>query len=211
MSVFTDVLIISSSFVIFAVIHSLAASLKFKIYLKNTIGDSIAFYRLFYNAVSIVLLYYFLTIVPKPDVMIYELDTPYDIIILIFQIAALIMLFWVISKIDIAEFLGIAQISRFLKNQRDKNELDEKPVLYVDGFFKYSRHPIYFFSILFLSFRPQMSLFYFTLLICIIIYFYIGSYLEEKRMSKNFGAVYTEYAKKTPRIIPIKIFKPNKL
>ena len=81
-------------------------------------------------------------------------------------------------------------------------ELDEVSVLRVDGPYKYSRHPIYLFSILFLVFRPQMQVGYLFMTILIIAYFYIGSWFEEKRLISRFGDDYLNYQKTTGRIFP---------
>jgi len=85
------------------------------------------------------------------------------------------------------------------------NELDENYTLRIEGPYKYSRHPIYFFSIIFLLFRAEMSLFYLTMFISFTAYFYIGSYYEEKKMVRLFGDDYKDYQKKVSRIFPHKI------
>jgi protein-S-isoprenylcysteine O-methyltransferase Ste14 len=38
-----------------------------------------------------------------------------------------------------------------------------------------------------------MDLFYLTFFICIVAYFYIGSYFEEKKLVRQFGEVYENY------------------
>jgi protein-S-isoprenylcysteine O-methyltransferase Ste14 len=80
--------------------------------------------------------------------------------------------------------------------------------LKIEGPYKYMRHPVYFFSILFLIFRPYMDLTYLTLVICLIAYFYIGSYYEEKKLIEVFGDEYKVYQKNVPRIFPLKPFHP---
>jgi len=105
------------------------------------------------------------------------------------------------------EFLGLDQIKRFIE-KRYNTELDEEFTLRIEGPYRYSRHPIYFFSITFLLFRPVMDLFYLTFFICIVAYFYIGSYYEEKKLVRQFGEVYENYKKEVPRILPVKFFKP---
>jgi protein-S-isoprenylcysteine O-methyltransferase Ste14 len=101
------------------------------------------------------------------------------------------------------------QIKRFFE-KRYSSELDEELTLLIKGPYRYSRHPVYFFSIVFLLFRPTMDLFYLTFFVCIVAYFYIGSYYEEKKLVKHFGETYSEYKKSVPRIFPVKIFKPYK-
>ncbi len=139
---------------------------------------------------------------PKPDYTIYDLPYPFDIVIVLFQIASAITLVWIAKFINMREFLGITQIQRFLNNSYNTNDLDEKSELRIDGPFKYSRHPIYLFSSLFLMLRPTMDFFYLIFLINMILYFYIGSYFEEKKLLQVFGKEYEEYQKTVPKIFP---------
>jgi protein-S-isoprenylcysteine O-methyltransferase Ste14 len=102
-----------------------------------------------------------------------------------------------------SEFLGISQVLRGRKGiYRPLEELDETSVLRVDGPYKYSRHPIYLYTILFLLFRPQMQIGYLYMTILIIAYFYIGSIFEEKKLVEQFGEEYIKYQKSTGRIFP---------
>jgi protein-S-isoprenylcysteine O-methyltransferase Ste14 len=55
-----------------------------------------------------------------------------------------------------------------------------------------------------------MDLFYLTFFACIVVYFYIGSYYEEKKLTEHFGEIYPEYKKSVPRIFPFKLFTPYK-
>ena len=202
-----DVTIIVALFAVFGYIHSLLASEKIKVRFKNLFGDLIAFYRLMYNVFTLISLYLIYLISPKPHIKIYDLQNPYDIIILVPQFLSLIGIIWTFRYICFKEFLGLDQISRFIE-KRYTTELDEEFTLRIEGPYKFSRHPIYFFSITFLLFRPTMDLFYLTFFICIVAYFYIGSYYEEKKLVRQFGEIYENYRKKVPRIIPYKLFKP---
>ncbi|MCF6270411.1 MAG: hypothetical protein L3J41_11910 [Melioribacteraceae bacterium] len=204
---FFDALIITSLFSIFAISHSILASQKLKEKLTEKFGDRIAFYRMFYNLLSIFILLFIYKISPKPDYIIYDLSFPFDVIIVLLQICSVIALFWVFKSINSNEFLGFSQIKRFRNKTYNCNELDEKMELRFDGFFKYSRHPIYLFTSLFLILRPTMDFFYLIFLINILLYFYIGSYYEEKRLLLIFGDAYKNYQANVPRIFPnIKLF-----
>jgi methanethiol S-methyltransferase len=205
-----DVIIIITGFIFFAVTHSIFSSFKFKRIIASRIGNYMAFYRLAYNIISIIivlLLYFYL---PKPDVIIYDLKYSFDIIILIPQILSLAGLLWSFKFIASNEFLGIDQVKRWFKNNFDINELDEKMTLKINGPYKYMRHPVLFFIVLFLLFRPVMDLFYLTCFICIILYTYIGSFYEERRLVEKFGEKYLRYQKAVPRFFPFKLFKPYK-
>ena len=207
MSLVLDSLIIILLFALFGVSHSILASIWFKNLLISSIGNKIAFYRLFYNISSVIIFVFLYSIAPKPELQIYDLEFPFDMIILGFQILSLIGLLWSGSYIDMKEFIGIRQIQRYFNDQYDINELDEHQTLIQKGPFKYSRHPIYFFSILFLGLRPSMDLAYLILFFSLTVYFIAGSYYEEKKMVERFGDSYIEYQKKVPRILPLKFLK----
>jgi protein-S-isoprenylcysteine O-methyltransferase Ste14 len=203
-----DVFIIILLFALFGYTHSLLASNKIKRLAVSYVGNYIAFYRIVYNITSVLAVYLLYIILPRPHIIIYDLNYPYDFIILIPQYLSLAGFIWSLRFICAKEFLGISQIKRWFNNQYDINELDEELSLRIRGTYKYMRHPLYFFSIMFLLFRPVMDLFYLTCLICIIIYFYVGSYYEEKRLVEKFGEDYINYRKVVPRFFPVKIFTP---
>jgi len=207
---FIDIAIITLLFSLFALSHSILASSKAKHLLVEKIGEKIAFYRLFYNISSLFLFYFIYTISPKPNGVIYDLQFPFDIMIFVVQIFAIFGFIWGASKINLLEFFGIAQINRYMENNYNSDELDEKMELVIEGPFRYSRHPIYVFSILFLVFRPTMDLFYLVFLINMLVYFYIGSYFEEKKMLEFFGNQYSDYQRTVSRLFPIKFSRLNK-
>ena len=199
---FFDALIITALFSIFAALHSILASHKFKAKLTEKLGNKIAFYRLFFNLSSTIFFLFIYGVSPKPDYIIYDLIFPFDIIIVMFQIASGITLLWVIKYINVPEFLGITQIKRYSTETYSTKDLDEKMELRIDGPFKYSRHPIYLFSSLFLILRPTMDFFYLIFLTNMVLYFYIGSYFEEKKLLTIFGNRYKEYQQSVPKIFP---------
>ncbi len=202
-----DVLIIFLLFGLYALIHSYLASIKVKEWFKKNFGDRIAFYRLGYNIFAIASFYLIYELSPKPYLLLYDLPNPYDLIILVPQFLALAGLFWAFKYICVKEFLGLNQVKRYFEKHYN-SELDENLTLQLEGPFRYTRHPVYFFSILILLFRPTMDLFYLVFFLCIVIYFYIGSYFEEEKLAKHFGKVYSDYRKSVPKIIPVKFLKP---
>jgi steroid 5-alpha reductase family enzyme len=206
MNYFYDVLLLIFLLGLFGYTHSVLASLKVKEFIKQQFGNAIAFYRLFYNLFSLVSLYLIWEYAPHPSLRIYKLSPPFDYLVLIPQFISLIGIIWCFKYICFKEFLGLSQIERFLNKEYSEIELDEKMTFRVEGPYKYSRHPIYFFSIVFWVFRAEMDLFYLTMLIAFINYFYIGSVYEEKKLIRIFGKVYEDYQKEVPRIFPIKIF-----
>lgn len=200
-----DVLILILLFSVYGYVHSILASIKFKEFLRKQFGKLIAFYRLLFNFFSLVGLYLIWEFGPHPSLLIYELNSPFDIIVFGFQLLSLIGVFWCFKYICFKEFIGLAQINRFINNEYDENELDERMTFRTEGPYKFSRHPVYLFSILFLLFRPEMNLFYLTMFISFVVYFYIGSVYEERKLIKIFGNDYLEYQKMVSRIFPVKL------
>lgn len=205
-----DIFLIIFLFTLFAASHSFLASNKIKKSLIEKIGDRIAFYRLFYNLASLILFLSFYILSPKPDIIVYDLHYPFDIITFVVQVLSFIGLIWASWKIKLKEFIGIGQIERYLKGKYNLDDLDEKKTFRIEGAYKFVRHPVYLFSILFLGLRPTMSLFYLVMFACIVIYFYIGSFYEEKKLVEIFGNRYKEYQKKVPRLFPLKLFNSKK-
>ncbi len=206
MNLIIDGIVIVGLFAIFGISHSILASNKVKRWILNKFGNKIAFYRLFYNLFSTFVFFTIYYFSPKPDVYIYDLDYPFDIIILILQALSLFGFVWAASYVDVKEFLGLTQIKRYFNGTYNPEELDEHLTFIVRGPFNYSRHPIYFFSILFLGLRPQMDFFYLVFFLAMTAYFIIGSKFEEKKLIERFGVRYINYKKYVPAIVPYKNF-----
>jgi len=192
---------------LFGALHTVLASEKIKKKLLVWVDDKIAFYRLVYNIISVFAIYLIWNLLPDMPDVIYDLPYPYDFVVFILQITGLTAILWSGKYFCIKEFLGISQIERWIAGIYDKNQLDENSVLRTDGPFRFSRHPVYFFFIILLVARPYMDLQYLIFTICTVIYFYIGTYFEEKKLLNKFGNDYLDYSSKVARIIPYKIIR----
>lgn len=199
-----DVVVLIILFALYGFVHSVLASVKVKLYFRKIFGKFIAFYRLGYNLFALLGLYLIWDLAPHPSLQIYQLSSQFDYLVLIPQFVSLVGIFWCFKYVCFKEFIGLSQIDRYLKDDYSDNDLDENYTLRIAGPYKFSRHPIYFFSIIILMFRAEMDLFYLTVFILSIAYFYIGSYYEEKKMVRLFGDDYRNYQKKVPRIFPNK-------
>lgn len=206
MNYFLDVLILLILFGLYGYLHSILASFRVKSFLRNQFGKYIAFYRLSFNFLALAGLYLIWDYGPHPSLLIFELPSPYDLIIVGLQLLALAGVIWCFKYICFKEFLGLSQINRFLSNEYDENDLDERMTFRVEGPYRFSRHPVYLFTILFLLLRPEMNLFYLTMFVSFVIYFYIGSVYEEKKLVEVFGEKYINYQNDVSRIFPFKLF-----
>lgn len=207
MNLALDIIITITLVTAFCVSHSYLASNKVKLAFQQRFGSLIAFYRLGYNVISIVSFIIIYLFFPKIDFVVYDLPNPFDLIILFLQMLSFLGLLWCAKYFNGLEFLGLSQIRRYLNGSYNQNDIDEKSEFRIEGPYKYSRHPVYFFSIMFLLMRSFMGLTYLIIVVIFIFYFYIGSVFEEKRLVEKFGEAYINYQKTVPRIFPIKINK----
>ena len=205
-----EVFIILVMFSIFGLVHTFLASNKVKTFFIKYAGNLIAFYRFFYVIFSVVMFYIIYILAPDSHTTIYDLQYPYDFIVLIPQFLSILGFIWTLKYFSVREFLGINQIIRWYHKNYNVNDLDEQLTLRIQGPYKLCRHPLYFFSIVFLLFRPEMDLSYLTFFLCIIAYFYIGSFYEEKKLIVRFGSDYKKYRDVVPRIFPYKFLHPYK-
>lgn len=203
-----DVVDIFLLFALFGILHSYLASNELKRKLKEKYGALVAFYRIIFNIISFFSLYIIYVISPKPHIIIYDLPSPFDLLILIPQFLSLAGFFWTLKYFCVREFLGINQIFRWVNNEYNAEELDEHLTLRIEGPYRFSRHPLYLFSILFLGLRPEMDLFYIMFFLSITAYFFVGSHYEEKKLIERFGSDYKIYRDAVPRIFPYKFTHP---
>ena len=204
MIVALEILFIILAFALFGFVHSFLASPAFKKKLVEKAGTLIAFYRILYNLVAFFFFYLMYELLPRPDNIIYDLPTPWDLIILVPQFLSIAGILWTLKYFSSLEFLGINQVFRYFRGEYRIEDSDERLTLRIEGPYRFSRHPLYLFTILFLVFRPVMDIFYLTFFLCIVAYFYAGSVYEEKKLIETFGERYIEYRKTVPRIFPIK-------
>ncbi|GAB1350819.1 isoprenylcysteine carboxylmethyltransferase family protein [Ignavibacteriales bacterium] len=203
MTLLVDIFVTILYFLLFALIHSFTASKSLKYAVALSFPGFMPWYRLAYNALSLITLYIFYSNSPKNGYTLYDLPTPVDLIFASIQFGSVIGLSWTFKSISGKEFMGISQALRGIKNDyKPLEDLDEKYSLRIEGPYKFSRHPIYLFSTIFLLFRPQMHLDYLIMTILFIAYFYIGSIFEEKKLIQQFGDEYLQYQKSTGRIFP---------
>lgn len=202
-----NALYLISALTIFGFIHSFLASNKVKKYIYNKNKYFLPYYRLFYNILSLIFLVIIYLGLPPDGIIIYDLPNPYDFIVLGLQLLSLAGFIWTLKYLSVKELIGLSQIKRLFDGTYNYEELDETSFLETDGIYKFTRHPLYFFSILFLLFRPYMDLNYFIIFGCFVIYFYVGSIYEEKKLVEKFGDEYRNYQKSVPRIFPIRTFR----
>lgn len=177
-------------FIGYAILHSLLAMDRVKALLHSIISPR--YYRLLYSTLSTILLiplYY----LPWPHGALYHIPAPWAWVLHAIQIMSFIGFWWTIRHTDTAAFLGWAYL---------KGSCKANTQLITSGPYRLCRHPLYFFGTLIFVAHPHMSHALALITLWLLLYFWIGSYIEERRLVQQFGDPYLQYQATTPRLIP---------
>ena len=176
-------------------IHSVFASHAVKNFVKRNTPALSRYYRIIYNVFAIVgLLAIIIFQSSLPQEYLYRLDTMLTFLGLSLATLGLIVVKESFSTYDLREFLGIRQMKGDLLEQDFQRE----------GILNYVRHPLYSGSMLLLAGYLIVSpnLINLITVVCMFLYFIIGSYLEEKKLVSAFGNAYLAYRKEVPAFFP---------
>jgi len=179
---------------IYGLIHSLMASTSFKQLVSNKFGPAVnKYYRLFYSISSIILLLPVLTLPALiPDKTLYKIATPFLYLTSGLQVLSLLLLTYSVMQTGALQFIGIRQAIG----------LDDNDKLNTNGLYRYVRHPLYTFGLLFIWLSPVMTQNLALLYGSLTLYTIIGAVFEERKLEEKFGTEYQAYKAKTPFIIP---------
>jgi protein-S-isoprenylcysteine O-methyltransferase Ste14 len=179
---------------IWGLVHSFLASHAAKDFARRVFGAGfMRLYRLAYNIFSAVSFLPVLWLVATlPDHILYSVPVPWKYFMFIGQGLAALCLLIAVLQTDSLYFVGLRQLF----------EEDKPGGLVTGGFYKFVRHPIYTFSLLFLWLNPNMTVNSLTFYVGGTLYFLIGAYFEERKLLHEFGSVYAEYKAVTPMLIP---------
>ncbi len=187
---------------IWGILHSITASLWAKAQAREIVSTRTTdgTYRLLYNLIAI---FTFAPVLVLPGLLI---DTPIYrfpnwalFLTLPVQIAALFGMAVSLWRVNLMRFFGVRQFIRLLHEEPDPRD---PPVLVTKGIHRWVRHPLYFFSLLFIWLTPVMTANILAFNIGVTIYFRIGSIFEERKLVQEFGTVYREHQQTVPRLFP---------
>jgi len=181
--------------VVYFIIHSIFASHFIKRIFKTHLPGLNQYYRAIYNFFALIgLLAIIVYQSTFPQLYFYRPDTGITFLGLGLASMGLIIVKKSFEEYDIREFLGIRQLTGDLEEQGFQRQ----------GLLTYVRHPLYSGSMLFLIgyliFTP--SIINLITVLCMISYFVIGSFFEEKKLIRTFGKKYLDYKKEVPLFIP---------
>lgn len=187
-----DLLILAGYLVAYALVHSLLATDRVKQPIDGCCPRLSRYYRLAYSLLSIALLYPLQSLLAGSDIL-YRIDGPPGLLLRVIQICAAAGFLYAANAFDLGDFLGY--------RIRKKSSGDDQ--LSVDGAFRICRHPLYLFVSVFLVAQPIVTEAYAVFTLWTVLYFWTGSWIEERRLIDRFGATYLDYRARTPHFLPL--------
>lgn len=125
-------------------------------------------------------------------------------VLAVIWIAGMAFGLFAVRSYDNFSFLGISQLQKGLRGEQ---YIYERPKLTRKGALAYVRHPYYSVSILLIWARP-MTYKDLYLNILLTVYFLLGTINEERKLRKEFGQEYLDYANDVPALVPF--IKPRR-
>jgi protein-S-isoprenylcysteine O-methyltransferase Ste14 len=194
-------------FLLFAFIHSITVTRRFKQFCQRTFGDIFmrVFYRALYNAVSfftaIIALHF---IAQVPDHPLWTAPPWLQWSLHVIQLAGLAFGALAFEYLDGAEFMGFRQVWRYLSRREVAGNIEglTQKELVTNGVYRIVRHPMYLAGIVIFTFNPHITVNSLTITVLADLYFIFGLFIEERRFLRIFGDQYREYMRHVPRLVP---------
>jgi len=193
---------IALSWILFCSLHSLLIAFPLADWLRRLRPGCERYTRLVYNSIALITLippvYFSLS---ANGTVLFSWDGRLRWIRAALALWAL-LLFWGGSRqYDIARFLGLTQ----LQETSQVHQTDENVPLIVDGVLNIVRHPWYSGGIALIWARDVTPAALVTNLI-LTLYFVVGALLEERRLVRQYGAVYQRYQRNVDMFFPLRRF-----
>lgn len=186
----------------FGVFHSVTAALGFKALMVSLLGQRayLGLYRLLYNMVSVITLLPILAwALAETGKTIWALDEAIALIFMVLQLVGVVGAVVSLVQIDFLRFVGLKQLFAYLND--DTLPLPDEPLTF-KGLYHFTRHPLYFFTLMALWFNPTMTASGLGLALGATLYFSLGSWVEERKLVRAFGQPYVDYQKRVAWLIP---------
>jgi protein-S-isoprenylcysteine O-methyltransferase Ste14 len=174
----------------FAAFHSLTVSEGYERLARRVMGERSfdAFHRPLFTAYSAAATAATLLYVHSlPDAPLYRIEGWARIALHAVQASGATLLLW--TPWDLREFIGLRR--------------PQRKGLFTGKAYGIVRHPLYLGFSIILAFQPVQTRNSLASTAAIVAYFYLGAFLEERRMERRFGEAYREYRKRVPRFLPL--------
>ena len=190
--------------ILFCVLHSLLAAGWWKLKMCRLLGQSFRFYRFFYSifaTLSLSVILYLQIVIESPA--LWSGSAALNFVPVVTGISGIIIMLACTKKY----FSAVSGIRAFSRKG------NSAPVLQTGGLHRYTRHPLYFGTLLFIWSLFLIFPFLSNLISCCLISVYTiaGIQIEERKLIREFGEVYKNYSRKVPMLIPLFFVKRLKM
>lgn len=194
-STISSPLYILLAFVLYGLLHSITAALWFKALIYKSLGQWVErYYRFLYSVFSTLgILPIFALPMLLPDTHLWKIPAPWVYLTGTLQILALLALSYSVLQAGAMTFVGIPQALGME---------DAQETLNINGLYRFMRHPLYTFGLIFMWLTSTMTLNWLTLYAAISLYLIIGSIFEERKLVAQFGQAYIDYQHQTGMFLP---------
>ncbi len=185
------------SVALWGLVHSAMASLSLKSWIEKTFGARVmSYYRLFFNIFAGISLFPVLWLARVlPDRTLYQVPAPWKYPLWLGQVLAAVGELIGVLQTDVWDFVGLRQIFA-------PQSVREQKELVVAGCYRFVRHPLYTFGLLYVWLSPTMTRNALVLYLAATIYILIGIFFEERKLLREFGEAYAVYRRETPMLLP---------
>jgi methanethiol S-methyltransferase len=197
----------------YAGVHSLLASRAVKQGSARLLGERTrnALYRPFYLVQSLATFAVLAAYIRRqPTRALWDVRGPMRWVMRTGQLTSLGWAVWAASEIGLSRVFGVSSVAAYLdgeqhvpKEPEAQGPAERDGHMYVEGPFRWSRHPLNFAPIPIFWLNPTMTTRLLTFTIASTAYFFIGSLHEEHRLKQAYGDTYREYLNSgRPFLIP---------
>lgn len=197
-------------FLLFAIVHTISANPTFKTKVFSIFPSLPRYYRLLFSLGSAIYLLAWYLLLPIPAFVFYQFDGSLYFIFRLIQLVAILGLSHSVLISYPSIFIGFHQLKSFRKMPFRLDEPAFLVKLRIDSIYSFVRHPMYFWTLIYLFFQPIVTDRSIFLTLCFWLYFYLGSFPEEKKLVQQFGENYLRYKKEVPRLFPFSLRKTIK-
>jgi len=197
-----EVLRVILGWAVFAVFHSLTVSEGYERLARRVMGGRAfdIYHRLLFTAYSgVVFLLLVLYLRSVPDAPLFRLQGWPRLLCHAVQLGGAAFLLW--TPWDLKEFVGLRQWERRTEPAPAPGRNDR---LFTGKAYGVVRHPLYLGISAILAANPVQSWNTVVSTAMVILYFYVGTFFEERRLMRKFGDEYRAYRERVPRFLPLR-------
>ena len=192
-----NIVLLSLTWLLYFTVHSGMASLSAKRFVAAGWPDFMPYYRLVFNAVSLLLLIpplWFSHSLDGP--LLWRWDGALFFVANGLAVLAAVGFYWSLNYYDSSEFTGLRQLREGTK------VVEEQEHFVISPLHRFVRHPWYFLGMVIIWTR-DMNLAFLVTAVAVSIYFIIGSKLEERKLIVYYGDAYKLYIKRVSGLFPL--------